>query len=65
LEAASQSSISYVASMAASAASMVTFDTTIEGFPETELPVWILGKSYSAIHGKVKSVEKTQFYRIY
>jgi hypothetical protein len=52
LEAASQTSMSYVASMAASAASLVTFDSTSEGFPETEMPVWIMGKSYSAIHGK-------------
>lgn len=55
-EAASQNSISYVTSMAASAAysaaAMVNFDTTVEGFPETELPVWIMGRSYSAIHGK-------------
>ncbi len=56
LEAAGQSSMSYVASMAASAASSAvsmvnSFDTTSEGFPETELPVWIMGKSYSAIHG--------------
>ena len=57
LEAAGQSSMSYVASMAASAASSAvsmvnSFDTTNEGFPDTELPVWIMGKSYSAIHGK-------------
>ena len=55
LESVGQSSMSYVTSMAASAASMaslVTFDTTLEGIPETEMPVWIMGKSYSAIHGK-------------
>jgi hypothetical protein len=51
-EAASQTSMSYMASVAATAASMVTFDTTVEGFPETEMPVWIMGRSYSAIHGK-------------
>ena len=57
LEAASQTSMSYVASMAASAASLVTFDSTSEGFPETEMPVWIMGKSYSAIHGKKRNTK--------
>ena len=61
LEAAGQSSMSYVASMAASAASLVTFDTTSEGFPETEMPVWIMGKSYSALHGKESLNKKTSF----
>ena len=55
-ESASQTSMSYMASVAASAAasaaSIVSFETLLEGFPETELPVWILGRSYSAIHGK-------------
>jgi hypothetical protein len=34
------------------AASLVNMDNGAEGIPETEMPVWIMGKSYSAIYGK-------------
>jgi len=35
------------------AASFVSMDNGCEGIPETEMPVWILGKSYSALYGKI------------
>lgn len=37
------------------AASLVNMDNGTEGIPDTEMPVWIMGKSYSAIYGKSKA----------
>jgi hypothetical protein len=51
-EAARQSYVASIASSAASSAVSIvnSLNTTNEGLPETELPLWIVGKPYSAIH---------------